>query len=91
MLFQFILTIKDKIENFYREKPLHFNTVFQTHTSTNSYQGVNCCMQDTFAHATHSAARPSALATIGYLAYNARRKGILHTKVILDLKQYLQL
>ena len=32
-------------------------------------------MQDTFARATHSAARPSARATIGYLVY----KGILHT------------
>ena len=31
-----------------------------------------CCMQDTFARATHSAyaaARPSARATIGYLVY----------------------
>ena len=28
------------------------------------------CMQDTFARATHSAARPSARATIGYLVYN---------------------
>ena len=27
-------------------------------------------MQDTFARATHSAARPSARATIGYLVYN---------------------
>ena len=27
------------------------------------------CMQDTFARATHSAARPSARATIGYLVY----------------------
>ena len=26
----------------------------------------NACMQDTFARATHSAARPSARATIGY-------------------------
>ena len=38
MLFKFILTINDKIENFYREKPLHFNTVVQTPTSTNYYQ-----------------------------------------------------
>ena len=29
------------------------------------------CMQDTFARATHSAARPSARATTGYLVYNA--------------------
>ena len=29
-------------------------------------------MQDTFARATHSAARPSARATIGYLVYNVR-------------------
>ena len=34
--------INDIIENFYREKPLHFlNTVVQTPTSTNYYQGVN--------------------------------------------------
>ena len=33
------------------------------------------CMQDTFARATHSAARPSARATIGYLVYNTRPKG----------------
>ena len=39
MLFKFILTINDKIENFYREKPLHFNTVVKTPTSTNYYQG----------------------------------------------------
>ena len=32
--------------------------------------GLNTCMQDTFARATHSAARPSARATIGYLVYN---------------------
>ena len=42
MLFKFILAINDKIENFYREKPLHFNTVVQTSTSTNYYEGVNC-------------------------------------------------
>ena len=28
------------------------------------------CMQDTFARATYSTARPSAIATIGYLVYN---------------------
>ena len=28
-------------------------------------------MQDTFAHATHSAAKPSARATIGYLVYKS--------------------
>ena len=38
MLFRFIL---NKIEDFYRKKPLHLNTVVQTPTSTN-YQGLNC-------------------------------------------------
>ena len=37
MLFRFIL---NKIEDFYRKKPLHLNTVVQTPTSTN-YQGIN--------------------------------------------------
>ena len=32
MLFKFILTINEKIENFYREKPLHSNAVVQTPT-----------------------------------------------------------
>ena len=32
-------------------------------------------MQDTFARATHSAARPSARATIGYLVYKASGRG----------------
>ena len=30
-------------------------------------------MQDTFARATHSATRPRARATIGYLVYNSER------------------
>ena len=39
MLFKFILTLNDKIENFYREKMLQFNIVVQTPTSKNYYQG----------------------------------------------------
>ena len=38
MLIRFNLS---KIEYFYRENPLHLNTVVETPTSTN-YQGVNC-------------------------------------------------
>ena len=41
---------------------------------------VVCCMQDTFARATHSA-RPSARATIGYLVY----KVVCETSDVLKL------
>ena len=39
---------------------------------------IECCMQDTFARATHSAARPSARATIGYLVYKIECRVINH-------------
>ena len=48
------------------------------------------CMQDTFARATHLAARPSARATIGYLVYNGL--GCVRSvggRYLCSFKQYL--
>ena len=47
-------------------KQHHMNIPKMTEKSSSV---LNHCMQDTFARATHSATRPSARATIGYLVY----------------------